>query len=130
MRWVLAAGLCLMMPATALSSGFLTRDLGEGGHYEDCMVRALQSLQVYLDRTGAQRADVTQGDWAVYAFRLMPGAVDVQIACPYRNNIAHIVLLTTHSAGPEADRERVLVGIAGIWDALAHGGLPPAGDRK
>lgn len=129
MRLVLVGAFCVSMPAAALANGFLTRDLGAGGHYEDCLARAVQSLQFYVDRMGAHRAEIDQGAWAAYAFGVPPGSVDVQIACPYRNNMSDIVLLTTHSSGGLDDRQTVLNNIAEIWESL-EGGAMPGGNVK
>lgn len=130
MRSLVVLAFCALMPATALANGFLTRDLGDGGPYELCLDRAVQSLQIYVDRTGARQAELDQGNWAAYAFGLRPGSVDVQIACPYRNNMSEVVLLTVHSTGGPDDRETVLSNIAEIWDSLEGGAMPPMGGTK
>ncbi|MCC6001415.1 MAG: hypothetical protein JJU19_11215 [Pararhodobacter sp.] len=130
MRSLIVCAVCALMPVTASANGFLTRDLGSGGPYQDCLDRAVQSLQIYADRTNARQAELDQGSWAAYAFGMPPGSVDVQIACPYRNNISEIVLLTTHSTGGPHDRETVLSNIAEIWESLEGGAMPPMGGTK
>lgn len=127
-RVVLAAALCVALPASAFANGLLTRDLGAGGHYEDCLARALQTLQIYVDRTGGRNNDISSGDWSAFAFHLRPGPVDVQIACPYRSNMSDVVLMTIHSTGHRDDRQTVLNSLAEIWDSL-EGGLPSGGTK-
>ncbi|WP_417628347.1 hypothetical protein [Pararhodobacter aggregans] len=114
---LLAAGLVLAMPGAGRADGFYVRDLGEGGAPEACMAQALAALTAYAADTGTPGAVIQAGIWSVDAYDLQPGAVDVDISCPYRDGYVGVVLMTAHSAGSEAERAAVIDGINGHWDS-------------
>jgi hypothetical protein len=122
MKKIIAATLFALLPAAASADGFYTRDLGSGGHYEACVERARQAIQMYANQNGTPNATVNTGSWSAHGFDLMPGETDVQIACPYRDNMSDIVLLTVHNRDSRDDRITVVEGIAALWDQLEGGG--------
>jgi len=117
----------MLIPAMALADGFHTRDLGSGGSPQECMDRARQAIRTYAQQNGTPNATVNEGSWSVHGFDFLPGNVDVQIACPYRDNFTSIVLLTAHSSGERDDRVAVVDGIAALWDSIGQGGFVPGG---
>lgn len=125
MKKIFATTLFVLFPAIASADGFYTRDLGSGGDPEACVERARQAIQMYANQTGTPNATVNTGSWSAHGFDLMPGETDVQIACPYRNNVSEIVLLTVHNRNSRDDRIAVVDGISALWDQLAAGGAAP-----
>lgn len=105
------------------ADGIHTRDLGEGGTGAECLARAERAIRAYARNHSGPNTVINSGDWSAHGFDLQPGDVDVQIACPYRNNISSIVLLFSHSRGEQADREAVIDGINDAWHA-DNGGAP------
>ncbi len=126
MNKLIGAMVLALLPGMAAAEGFYSRDVGEGGSPEACLSRARQAVETYARRNGTPNAIVVQGAWSLSGYDLYPGQVDVQVACPYRDNIASIVVVTGHSDGNEADRITVIEGIGAIWDQLGQGGAPAA----
>lgn len=120
---LLAAGLVVAMPGEGRADGFYVHDLGDGGAPEACMAQALAALSAYATATGTPGAVIQAGVWSVDAYGLEPGGVDVDIACPYRDNHVGVALLTAHGTGAEEDRAAVADGITGYW----NGGMPAQG---
>lgn len=120
----MAAALALL-PAVAAAGGFLTRDLGHGGTGQECIERAREAIDIYSVEFGLPMPDHDGESWAAYGFGLPPGNVSVQIACPYRDNMAVVVLLTAYSEGTDQDRRTVIETISDIWGHLVDP-TPPA----
>lgn len=118
----LAIAACVALaPGLAAADGFYTRDLGDGGAPAECMARAQQAIQAYVQQSGTA-ASVLTGTWSVDAYDLAPGNVDVELACPYRDSHVTVALLVTHSSGSEQERVTVLDGITAFWNS--PGGAP------
>lgn len=119
MRLGLISAALAVLATQASADGYHTRDMGAGGSGEECMQRAEAAIRAYAAEPGNSDGGtvINSGDWSVQGFDLLPGDVDVQIACPYRNNIASIVLAISHSRGEEAQRVEVIDGITEHWDA-------------
>ncbi len=122
MRVLLTAVVVSLVPGLGLADGIFTRDLGAGGTSAQCMTRAERALQAYAQSVGMSPTEVTMGSWSAQAFDLPPGAVDVQIACPYRDNVSEVVLLFAHSQGSDSEREAVVMAIASYWENDASPG--------
>jgi hypothetical protein len=122
MRILSTAALVTLLPTLAFADGFYTRDLGEAGSPQDCLARGRAAIQGYANQTGTPNATINEGSWSVHGFDLQPGNVDVQIACPYRNNVVDITLLVAHSRDNREDRIAVVDGISAQWDAYVAGG--------
>ena len=121
MRGAFIAAVVALVPGLALADGFHTRDLGSGGSPDQCMARARAAVEGYARQAGTPNATINEGSWSVQGFDLAPGNVDVQVACPYRDNISSIVLLIAHSRGDNADRVAVVDGISAFWDGTNTG---------
>lgn len=127
MRLGLLTAALAILAAQASADGYHTRDMGAGGSGEECMERAEAAIRAYAAEPGNSDGGtiINSGDWSVQGFDLLPGDVDVQIACPYRNNVASIVLAISHSRGSHDERAAVIDGITEHWNAYEeHQGRP------
>ncbi|GAB4276436.1 MAG: hypothetical protein Kow0013_30150 [Pararhodobacter sp.] len=122
MRILSTAAFLTLLPTLALADGFYTRDLGGAGSPQDCLARGRAAIQAYANQSGTPNATINEGSWSVHGFDLQPGNVDVQIACPYRNNVVEVALLVAHSRDDREDRVAVVDGISAHWDAYVAGG--------
>jgi len=121
-RHFIAASVLALVPALAQAEGYYTSDLGDGGAPQECMTRAERALSSYVATSANPNAFVATGTWSVDAYDLMPGDVAVSILCPYRESHVSVVLLVTHSEGPESERIATAEGIGQIWDSLGQPG--------
>jgi hypothetical protein len=119
-RLILCAVLALAgVPTTGAADGFMTRDLGTGGDPGQCLDRAERAMNDWFRTNGVTGGLVQRGDWSVQGYDLPPGNVQVQIACPWRNDQVLVALMFSYSTGPESDRVAVIDGLDAIWHRLA-----------
>jgi len=117
LRAVAAAAWLAALPGAGLADAFHVADLGAGGTGAECLSRAQATLGTYLTRHGRPAADVASGSWSASMFGVTGDRLNVNIACPYRDNISEVVLLTIHEVGEGEHWNALIDELIEIWDS-------------
>ena len=115
-RTIALAAAAALFPILASAEGFTNMDLGQFDNREECMTRAQNAMQRYIDTHGGFEYQSTE--WVVYGWDFTPGDQDVTIMCPWVSDTVVNAFLVVH--GETTDDQRIFT--AETLDRLFTGG--------